>query len=149
MTAHPTTAPAARSTARRAENHDAQVVVLGALLAIAFVISVIHYADNVANIADYPRTTSIPNPEGWFVGLMWVPFTAAGVAGFLLFRRDGATTPALLLLAFYSGSGLIGAVHYAGVDALSMPWWRHAHIVADVVSGAAIFAFVLVAAIRR
>lgn len=149
MTAQSTTAAAPRPGPSRRENHEAQVRLLGALLAIAFAISVIHYTDNVVNIAEYPRTTSIPNPEGWFVGLMWVIFTGAAVAGFLVFRRDGATTQALLLLAFYSGSGLLGAVHYAGIDALGMPWWRHAHIAADVASGTAIFIFVLVAALRR
>lgn len=149
MTAHPTTASPSRSTTHLGASHDAQVVRLGILLAVAFVISLVHYTDNVVNIADYPRTSSIPNPEGWFVALMWFPFTAAAIAGFVRFRRDGPTMSALLLLAFYSGSGLIGAVHYAGADALGMPWWRHLHIVADVISGAAIFTFVLVAALRR
>lgn len=149
MTAHSTTIAPDRSAAGGNPAHTAQVRLLAALLIVAVTISVIHYADNVVNIADYPRTTSIPNPEGWFVGLMWVPFTIAAFAGFTWFRREGPSDRALLSLAFYSGSGLIGAVHYAGVGALDMPWWRHAHIVADVLSGAAIFTFVLVVAFRR
>ena len=149
MTAHSTTTASARSNAGHGPDQAAQVWLLGVLLLVAFTISVVHYTDNVVNIADYPRTTSIPNPEGWFVGLMWVPFTASALAGFVWFRREGPSNRALLSLAFYSGSGLIGAVHYAGVGALGMPWWRHTHIIADVLSGAAIFTFVLVAALRR
>ena len=145
MSLHPKAVVPAAERAGDAE----RVRVLGGLLVVAFAISVVHYTDNVVNIDNYPRTTSIPNPEGWFVALMWFPFTAAGLLGFLRFSRGGASATALLALAFYSGSGLIGSVHYLGAGAAEMPWWRHAHIVADVLSGVAIFAFSLREARQR
>ncbi len=43
-------------------------------------------------------------------------------------------------LAVYSGSGLVGILHYTVGGTSRFPWWRHAHICADILLGAAIFA---------
>ena len=48
-------------------------------------------------------------PASWFL------FTAAGVAGLLLYER-GRYGPAAALLAFYSVSGLIGFAHYQSIS---------------------------------
>ncbi len=112
------------------------------LLGLAFVVSIVHYADGVANFSAYPKSETIPNPSATVIGLAWLAFTAMGVAGYLRYRRQ-VDTPALLLLAAYSGSGLIGVLHYSIASAVDMAWWRHAHIAADVLCGVAIFAFVL------
>lgn len=72
----------------------------------------------------------------------WLLFTASGAAGYLLFRR-GRVRPARILLATYSGSGLVGLAHYAAPGIGELAWWRHLHILADVTCGVAMLAFVL------
>jgi len=83
----------------------------------AVAVSVVHYADNYVNYEDFPRSSSAPNPSQAAILLAWFAFTAVGVAGYLLFRR-GPTTRSLLLLALYSGSGLVGIGHYTGARRL-------------------------------
>lgn len=67
-----------------------------------------------------------------------------GLAGYALLRR-GASSLAVAL-ALYSGSGLGGLGHYTVPGALDMPWWRQAHVVADIACGLAILALVVVVA---
>lgn len=114
-----------------------------ALFAVAALVSVVHYADNVANYADYPLSGTLPDPSAALIAVAWFAFTALGVAGVLVFRRRGPTPRAALLLGAYSGSGLIGILHYSAAGATSMPWWRQLHIVADIACGLLIFAFAL------
>lgn len=108
------------------------------LLALAFAISVVHYADNVGNYADYPRSDSIPNPSRALVGGAWVLFTAFGAAALVALLR-GRDRAAAICLAAYSGSGLVGIGHYTVPGAFDMPWWRQAHVVADIACGTALF----------
>ena len=114
----------------------------------AVAVSVVHYADNYFNYADYPDASDapVPAPSRTVVGVAWFAFTAFGIAGYLAFR-DGRERLGALLLAVYSGSGLVGFGHYS-VDMAGQPWWRHAHIVADIALGIAILAFCLLA-LRR
>lgn len=81
-------------------------------LAVAVVVSIIHYTDNYVNYHDYPQSRTGPNPSAALVLGSWFAFTAAGLAGYLLFRRTPSNL-ALILLAAYSGSGLIGIGHYS------------------------------------
>ncbi len=57
----------------------------------------------------------------------------------MLLRR-GRIVAAAACLALYSGSGLVGIGHYT-VDMGGQPWWRHAHIAADIACGIALLAF--------
>lgn len=125
-----------------AESRRTRLRQLTLLMAIAVPVSIVHYIDNVANYSAYPESETLPNATSSMIALAWFVFTAAGMAGYLRYRsrRDRA---ALLLLAFYSGSGLIGLLHYAVPGAIDMVWWRQLHIAVDVLSGGAIFAFVL------
>lgn len=43
---------------------------------------------------------------------------------------------------------LVGFGHYAIPGAADMVWWRHTHIVADIICGIAILGFALWAALR-
>ena len=129
-------------------DHRRAVRVLGAILAVAVVVSIVHYTDNYANFRDYPPAPSdVPSSAALVLGA-WFVFTAAGLAGYLLFRR-GPSNLALVLLAVYSGSGLVGIGHYLVPGATSMPWWRQAHVCFDIASGAAVFAFAIWAARAR
>ncbi len=118
------------------------------ILGLAVAVSVVHYADNYFNYADYPQSSG-PSPSKGLVGASWFLFTAAGIAGYVMFRSRGATTAALVALAVYAGSGLVGFGHYTVPGATDMPAWRHAHIVADIALGIAMLGFVLRAASRR
>ena len=131
------------------DGHARAVRTLTVILGLAVVVSVVHYADNYFNYADFPEPTSGPAPSKGLVGASWFLFTAAGLAGYVIFRRSGPTVAALVLLAFYSGSGLVGFGHYTVAGATDMPIWRQAHVVADIALGIAMLVFVLRAASRR
>ena len=122
------------------------VALVTRLLLVAVAVSVVHYADNTFNYAEYPSDGPIPDPPRAIVGGSWFVFTAFGVWGYLAYRR-GELQRAALGLAVYSGSGLVGFAHYSVPGAFDMPWWRQAHIVADILCGIAI-ATVAVAAAR-
>lgn len=114
---------------------------------VAIAVSAVHYTDNVVNFEDYPEPTSGPAPSSTVIALSWFAFTAAGLAGLALFRR-GRVAAAAAALAAYSVSGLIGVGHYTVPGASAMPWWRHAHVAADIACGVAVLAFA-VWAVRR
>jgi hypothetical protein len=118
------------------------------ILALAIVVSIVHYTDNYVNYHDYPQPKTGPTPSAGLILGAWFVFTAAGLAGYLRFRR-GLSTDALLLLSFYSGSGLVGIAHYLVPGATSMPWWRQAHVCVDIGCGIAVFAFALWATVAR
>jgi hypothetical protein len=120
---------------------------LTVLLATAIAVSVVHYTDNYVNYSDFPQGDG-PNPSAGLVLGAWFAFTAAGIAGYVLFRREPSTL-ALVLLAFYSGSGLVGFGHYTVPGAFDMPAAREAHVIADILLGLAMFGFVIWAARSR
>lgn len=118
------------------------------LLGIAVLVSVVHYVDNYVNYDDYPvppADATLPAVTKALVAIGWFAFTALGAIGLLLWFRRHITTAAVLLTG-YSVSGLIGIAHYTVPGATDMVWWRQAHVVADIVCGAAIFGFALWAA---
>lgn len=108
------------------------------LLAVAFAVSVVHYVDNVGNYADFPRSDTVPNPSRAVVGGAWFVFTVFAVAAVVALVR-GRDRAAAICLAVYSGSGLVGLGHYTVPGAFDMPWWRQAHVVADIACGTALF----------
>ncbi|HEV2724192.1 MAG TPA: hypothetical protein VGV10_06130 [Thermoleophilaceae bacterium] len=132
---------------RLALTRERAVAPLTALLIVAIVVSVLHYSDNVVNFEDYPQPGSGPAPSATVIALAWFVFTAAGLAGLALFRR-GRVAAAAAALALYSASGLVGLGHYSVEGASAMPWWRHAHVVADIGCGVAVLAFAVWAARR-
>jgi hypothetical protein len=118
------------------------------LLGIAVLVSVVHYVDNYVNYDDYPvpgPDAAVPAPSARLVAVGWFVFTALGAAGLLLWFRRHITTSAVFLTG-YSVSGLIGIAHYTVPGATDMAWWRQAHVVADIVCGAAVLGFALWAA---
>lgn len=114
--------------------------VLVALLGAALLVSIVHYTDNYLGYEHYPQLASGPNPSPSVILAAWFVFTAFGIAGYLLFRRDRMRAAAACL-AVYSVSGLIGFGHYAVPGVGHLAWWRHAHILADVACGVAVLAF--------
>lgn len=129
-------------------DHRRAVRILSVILAVAVAVSIIHYTDNYVNYHDYPQSRTLPNPSAALVLGAWFAFTAAGLAGYLLFRRRPSGL-ALILLAAYSGSGLVGIGHYLVPGATSMLWWRQAHVCFDITCGIAVFSFAMWAARAR
>jgi predicted membrane protein len=129
-------------------DHRRAVRILSVILAVAVVVSIIHYTDNYVNYHDFPQSRTLPNPSAALVLGAWFAFTAAGLVGYVLFRRAPSNL-ALILLAAYSGSGLVGIGHYLVPGATSMPWWRQAHVCLDITCGIAVFSFALWAARAR
>ena len=115
---------------------------LRALLAVAVLVSIVHYTDNTPDYDAYPQPTSGPAPSRALVAASWFGFTAFAVAAYLLLRR-GRRTAAVACLALYAGSGLVGIGHYTVAGATEMAWWRQAHIVADIACGVAILAYAI------
>lgn len=121
------------------------------LMTLAVAVSVVHYADNYVNYADYPQPdagSALPNPPAWLVGGAWFVFTAFGTLGVWLFWR-GRVVGGAVSIAVYSGSGLVGIAHYLVPGATGMVWWRQAHVVADIICGVLLFAFALWAVATR
>lgn len=119
--------------------------VLAALLTVAVAVSVVHYADNYFNYAAFPTSDELPAPSRALVGISWFAFTAAGVLGYALFRAGRRIGLACAFLAYYSVSGLIGVGHYTAGEMVDAPWWRQAHVVADILCGMAIALFAFAA----
>lgn len=122
-------------------DHQRRIKVLTALMAAAIVVSVVHYLDNYLNYASFPTADGVPAPGRSLVGLSWFAFTAAGVAGYAVFRSGRRIALACALLAYYSVSGLIGVGHYTAGEMVDAAWWRQGHVLADILCGAAIAAF--------
>ncbi|TWG99179.1 hypothetical protein L615_002800000480 [Nocardioides sp. J9] len=118
------------------------------LLGVAFVVSVVHYLDNYVSYDEYPQPAddaTVPAPSAGVIGSAWFVFTALGGLGLLMWFRRHITTAAVLLTG-YSLSGLVGIGHYTVPGATDMVWWRQAHVVVDIVLGAAVLGFALWAA---
>lgn len=118
------------------------------LFGAAVLVSVVHYVDNYVNYDDYPvpgPDATIPAPSAGLVAFAWFLFTAFGAVGLLLWFRRHITSAAIALTG-YSLSGLIGIAHYTVPGAGDMVWWRQAHVITDIVCGAAILGFALWAA---
>jgi hypothetical protein len=112
------------------------------LFSTAFVVSVVHYADNVVNYADYPQPDGPPAPSATLIGAAWFLFTAVGLLGISLFVR-GRIVPAAWALTGYAVSGLVGLGHYTVPGATEMPWWRQAHVIADIICGVLILGYAI------
>lgn len=119
------------------------------LIGAAFVVSVIHYVDNVVNYDAYPvpGPDALLAPSAGLIAVAWFVFTAFGAAGLVLALR-GRFPLAAVALAVYSGSGLIGFGHYTVDGAFDMVWWRQAHIVIDIALGIGVLSFALWLALR-
>lgn len=121
------------------------------VVALAVLVSVVHYVDNVVNYADYPVTpddAAFPAPNDTVIAVAWFVFTAIGAWGVVsLLRRR--VLPAVVGLAVYSISGLIGIGHYTVPGAGDMPWWRHAHVVTDIVLGLTILVLAALLFVRN
>ena len=112
------------------------------LLAAAFAVSVVHYVDNYFNYERFPQFENGPTVSQGLIGFAWFLFTAFGIAGYVYYRR-GEWRNAAIGLAVYSGSGLVGLLHYAAPGMTDAAAWRQAHVIADILLGAAVLVFAL------
>jgi hypothetical protein len=112
----------------------------------AVAVSIVHYTDNFLSYDDYPHGTG-PEPSAGVVLGAWFVLTPFGLAGYLLYMR-GRIRAGAMLLVVYSTSGLVGIGHYTVAGMTDEPVWRQAHVVADVLLGAGIFAFAVWSILR-
>ncbi len=107
------------------------------LTLVGVAVSAVHYLDNVVNYDAFPQSDAGPSPSRSFIAVSWFVFTAIAALAVWNHRR-GADAPAAVCLAVYSLSGLVGLGHYGVAGATEMVWWRQAHVIADIVLGAAL-----------
>ena len=77
----------------------------------SIVLTLFHFTDNFLNIDTYPAAGWQPE---WFdvvVVVAWFAFSAAGIAGYLLYKR-GERSKAHPLLLFYAYAGLSSLGHF-------------------------------------
>lgn len=119
--------------------------VLWILLGLAFAVSVVHYTDNYLSYDAYPAPEAhshVPAPSRTVVGASWFVFTAVGLLGVRWWRRRRIRAASAAVVG-YALSGLVGLGHYLVPGASQMPWWRHTHVVADIICGVALVVFAL------
>ncbi|MFD2077660.1 hypothetical protein SAMN05421678_112172 [Actinopolymorpha cephalotaxi] len=120
-----------------------------AILAVSFVVSVVHYADNTVRFDRYALNPDSPVANApWSVPLAWVVLTAVGLVGLLAYRA-GNWWRAVGAFAVYSVSGLVSAVHYTDAPPSAFDGLQNTLIVADLVAGVAVVGLALWVMFRR
>jgi hypothetical protein len=122
--------------------------VLHVILLTAFVVSVVHYADNYVRFDRYALNPDSPIQEPILIVVGWLLFTAFGVAGYVAYRRR-RWWPAVALTALYSVSGLVSLVHYTDASPSAFDGAQNTLIVADVVAGIGVVGLALWLMFRR
>ena len=112
------------------------------LLTVAIPLSLVHYTDNAVNFDAYPQGSvagvDITQTVVWS---SWIVFAVAGIVGYRLYKAGNQL--GLLLIAVFSGSGLVSLGHYSVPGMSQVAVWRHVFIWVDILWGAAIFGFTL------
>ncbi len=96
---------------------DRPTAVLRLILAATIAISIVHYTDNTVRYDVYTGGTSTYIKQ-WMIPASWVLFTAAGIAGYVYFRRArrARRTRAAVCLALSSVGGLVDVGHFTSVS---------------------------------
>ncbi len=114
--------------------------VLTAVVVAAVIVSIVHYVDNTVRydqfVSDNPNAVArlISRP---LIPLGWVAFTAVLVWAVRQYRARRYERAALGFAA-YSGSGLVGLLHFTDVPPSHFDAFQLTHIIADIVLGLAI-----------
>lgn len=112
--------------------------VLQVLFFSAVAVSIVHYVDNVVRFEQYdPDPGLVTAPV---VAVSWLVFTAFGVWGYVQYGR-GNRGLAALGLAVYSGSGLIGPLHYTVASPSDFDAFQNLFVALDTLLGVGILAF--------
>lgn len=116
---------------------DRPTTVLRVILLATVVSSLVHYTDNYVRFDEYPTSGFVTKPLIW---QSWLLFTAVGLMGYVLYRRQ-RWLPAAACLAFYSVSGLISPLHYTEGPWSTFDLVQHTFIISDFVCGLAVLGF--------
>ena len=117
---------------------------LRTLLILGIASTAVHYTDNAVSIDQYPQPAWISQPV---VFAVWIGLTAAGIAGYILYKQS-RIWPALALLVVYSYTGLSTPLHYFYGSLSDLSWWRQLVVWTDGLTGAAILGFALRTALK-
>ena len=110
--------------------------VLQAVLVASVLVSIVHYVDNTVRYGDYA-----PDGGGLItapvVAVSWFAFTAFGHWGYLSYL-GGRYRSAAIGFAVYSGSGIVGIVHYLQVSPSDFDLLQNAFVTLDILLGLAV-----------
>jgi len=109
------------------------------LLIVSIITTAFHFIDNYINFDLYPQPDWITPPS---VYLSWILWTAVGIAGYWLYKRQMFWL-SYLCLVFYSFCGLVSLGHYNHGAMSEFSMKMHIFIVADGLVGLAVLAFTL------
>jgi hypothetical protein len=102
--------------------------------------SLLHFAHNAENVADYPNLP-LWISRAW-IYRAWSAISLIGRSGYLLLRRN-RMAPGLILLAIYTALGLDGLLHYGRAPMAAHTFGMNLTIWTEVVAAAVAFAAVL------
>ena len=127
---------------------DRPTKALRVILAATIAISIVHYTDNTIRYDVYTGGKSTYIKE-WMIPVSWVLFTAAGLAGYVYFRR-ARWSRAATCLALSSVGGLVDVGHFTSVSPSDFDAYQLVFIFADfVIGGLVLFGFVVWITQRR
>ena len=112
--------------------------ILQAVLLAAVLVSIVHYVDNTVRYDDYAQGGAGPITAP-VVAVSWFVFTAFGLWGYLAYL-GGRFRSAAIGLAVYSGSGLVGIIHYRQVSPSDFDLLQNTFVTLDILLGVAILA---------
>jgi hypothetical protein len=119
--------------------------VVGLVVAVSIVATAFHFTDNLVSIETYPQ-------PGWIsegvVAVSWFLYSAAGIGGYLLYRRgELLVAHALLFLYAFAGLGSLG--HFLSGSPDEFTTRGLISVFVDGAAGAAVLATVAWSVIAR
>ncbi|MFY9488311.1 MAG: hypothetical protein WAP35_06410 [Solirubrobacterales bacterium] len=128
-------------------NQPPSVKTVGSVVAVAILLTAIHFTDNAINIDDYPPASWQPE---WFEFVVvggWLLGAAIGILGYRKYR-DGDYRRAHLLLGAYSTVGFVSLGHFTTASPSDLTNFGLATVMIDVVVGLMVLG-VVVWSVRR
>lgn len=110
---------------------------LRSLLLLYLAASLLHFSHNAMYLKDYPNLPAALSSSGIY--LTWLAITAAGLAGYLLYRRGHAVI-GLAILALYAVAGFGGLLHYTRAPLSAHSVAMNFTILFEVISAGALLA---------
>ena len=118
---------------------------IGVVVATSIAATALHFTDNLVSIETYPQPGWVSEPV---VVVSWLLYTAAGVGGYLLYRR-GVLLAAHALLFAYAFAGLSSLGHFFSGSPDEFTTRGLISVLIDGAAGAAVLASVAWSVLAR
>jgi len=123
-------------------DHDNRLRLLRWLIGFSVLSTAIHFTHNFFYVDEYPQASYTSNTLTQVgVIVLWPLLTAAGLYGYQLYKQ-GRYTRANLLIALYSGLGLITPLHFTAGNP-DIPTFFYITIFTDGLAGLFLLLFAL------